>query len=287
MSEMQSGTPNPLKKYFRQPKIYIPLPSKGNFYPQGALDKTENGQYPVYPMTARDEIMMKTPDALVNGETTVQVIQSCMPNIKDAWKIPVIDLDVILIAIRLATYGETMDIELETPVTKEKKSYELNLSGMLDQLSTVNYNNQVQIDEFKVFIKPLTYQEFTKTTLKTYEEQKIFKTLNNINLSEEEKLVTFNDSFKKLTDLAIVTLEHSILRIETDEFSVTDQNHIKEFVDNSDKDFFKKVLNHIEAEKDKFTIQPLKVESTKEEIEAGVPASYEIPITFDQSNFFV
>ena len=42
--------------------------------------------------------MMKTPDALVNGETTVEVIQSCMPNIKDAWKIPVIDLDVILIA---------------------------------------------------------------------------------------------------------------------------------------------------------------------------------------------
>ena len=29
--------PNPLKKYFRQPKVYITLPSKGKYYPAEAI----------------------------------------------------------------------------------------------------------------------------------------------------------------------------------------------------------------------------------------------------------
>ena len=28
---------NPLQKYFRQPKIYVQLPSKGLYYPPGTL----------------------------------------------------------------------------------------------------------------------------------------------------------------------------------------------------------------------------------------------------------
>ena len=96
---------NPLKKYFRQPKIYLRLPSKGNFYPKGVLDFPESGEIPVYAMTARDELIIKTPDALINGESTVEVIKSCIPNIKDPWKMPNIDTDAILIAIRIAKIG--------------------------------------------------------------------------------------------------------------------------------------------------------------------------------------
>ena len=59
--------PNPLMKHFRQPKLYIDLPSKGLFYPQGTLELTEDGKVAVYAMTAKDEIMIKTPDALLNG----------------------------------------------------------------------------------------------------------------------------------------------------------------------------------------------------------------------------
>ena len=38
--------------------------------------------------------------------------------------------------------------------------------------------------------------------------------------------------------------------------------------------------------RDDSKIKPLKVQSTEEEIAAGAPEEYEIPITFDQSNFF-
>lgn len=103
---------NPLSQYFRQPAIYIKLPSQGNFYPDGALVAMPNGEYPVLPMTTLDEITYRTPDALFNGQAVVSVIESCMPNIKKGWAVPAVDLDTILVAIRIATYGN--DLELST-----------------------------------------------------------------------------------------------------------------------------------------------------------------------------
>lgn len=286
MPEIKPLTPNPLQKYFRQPKIYIQLPSQGKYYPVGSIDIPENGQFPVYPMTARDEIMMKTPDALVNGETTVSVIQSCMPNIKNAWDVPNIDLDVILVAIRIASYGETMEVGINVPVTKEERTYDLNLVQMMDTMTSMQYENSVIIDDLTVHIKPLTYRDFTQTSMKTYEEQKIFNILNNDDISTEEKLAKFNTSFRKLTDLTIVTLEKSVQRISGDGFEVTDPMHIREFVDNADKSVFKHIIDHIEAQKDKFSIKPIKITATPEEVELGVPETYEVPFSFDPSVFF-
>ena len=47
---------NPLNKYYRQPAIYISLPSKGKYYTAESYQQTETGEIPVMPMTAKDEI---------------------------------------------------------------------------------------------------------------------------------------------------------------------------------------------------------------------------------------
>ena len=77
---------NPLIGMMRQPKIYIKLPSNGNYWSDGSLQLSPNGEYPVYSMTAKDELILKTPDALLNGQAVVDVIQSCLPNIINAWE---------------------------------------------------------------------------------------------------------------------------------------------------------------------------------------------------------
>ena len=65
---------NPLKQYFRQPAIYLRLPTGGKYWPPGSIELTHNGEFSVYPMTAIDEITYRTPDALFNGqENTVEV----------------------------------------------------------------------------------------------------------------------------------------------------------------------------------------------------------------------
>jgi hypothetical protein len=87
-------------------------------------------------MTAKDELAFKTPDALLNGQAMVDVIQSCFPNIKNAWVAPMVDLDTIMIAIRLATYGEKMPFTHKVPGTDEEVEYEIDLR-MFDLLSVV------------------------------------------------------------------------------------------------------------------------------------------------------
>ena len=76
---------NPLSQYFRQPSIYVKLPSGGQHYADGAIDMPANGELPVYPMTAIDEITYRTPDALFNGNAVTNVIKSCVPAIRDPW----------------------------------------------------------------------------------------------------------------------------------------------------------------------------------------------------------
>lgn len=284
---MENKKTNPLQKYFRQPKIYLSLPSNGKYYPAGSLEISENGEYPVFPMTARDEIMIKTPDALLNGQATASVITSCIPAIKDPFNMPSMDLDACLIAIRIATYGEMMEVSIKVPVTGEDKDFDLDLRIMLDQFSNVDYNSAIELDGMIVNLRPLTYGEFTETSRKTFDEQRIFNVINDTDMAEGDKLATFTESFKKLTDLTILTLEKSIASIEVGDDVVTDQAHIKEFIANTDKGLFESVTNHIEEQRTKFQVKPLVVDATPEEIEAGVPETYEVPVTFDQSSFFV
>jgi hypothetical protein len=279
---------NPLKKYFRQPKIYLKLPSKGKYYPEGAIDMPESGELPVFAMTAKDELTMKTPDALLNGEATADLIKSCIPNILNPWAIPSFDIDAILIAIRLATSGEKLDITTKIPNIGEEKTYEVDLRPLLDHLISFEFDPYVQVnDELTIHLKPTTYKEFTQNAMKTFEEQRIFRLVNNNSIPDEQKLQAFATSFRKLTDLTIDLVINSIAFIDTPDGKVSDKTTIREFFENSERTLFKKIIDHLDKMKEGYTIKPLRVQCTEEEIEAGAPAEFEVPITFDQANFFV
>jgi hypothetical protein len=278
---------NPLRKYFRQPKVYITLPSRGEFYQEGVLEMTENKEFPVFAMTAKDELIIKTPDALLNGQATVDVIQSCIPNIKHAWQMPSVDLDACLVAIRIATYGESLDITTKVPVLGEDRQFTVDLRQVLNKLVTPTFDYKLKIGDISVELRPLTYKEFTETNLKTFEEQRIFQLVNDDELDDAERLNRFGQSFKKLTDLTVGMLTKSIAKLTIGDEEVTNPTFINEFIDNVDKEFFKSITDHLEKQRKKFAIEPIKVESNEEDVAAGVPKTWEVPITFDQSNFFV
>ena len=277
---------NPLRKYFRQPKVYITLPSKGKFYPEGTIDIPENGEFPVFAMTAKDELTMKTPDALLNGAATVDIIKSCIPAIKNPWHMPSIDLDAVLIAIRVATYGEKMEITTKVPNTGEDRTFDVDLRQLLNNLVTKEYNSNLKINDMMLVTRPMTYKEFTDASLKTFEEQRIFSLVNNDEVPDTEKLEKFNESFQKLTNLTVNSISSSIVSITIGDTAVTNSSHIQEFIQNADKEFYQEVLKHIETQRDLFALEPLKVTSTDEDIANGAPKNYEVAITFDQSNFF-
>jgi hypothetical protein len=278
---------NPLANFMRQPKIYIRLPSQGQFWPQNSLVIPESGEFPVYSMTAKDELTFKTPDALLNGQAMVDVIQSCVPNIKNAWATPTIDMDTILIAIRLATYGEKMPFKHTVPNTEIEEEYEIDLRVLLDQQQNNTWNDRVDINEnLAIFIKPLTYKHMTQTSIKSFETNKILNMVNDDSISDEKKLEIFNNSFANLTKATIDLLTESISSIVTPDTEVTDRKHIADFVANADKEIFEKVQSHISDLKKLNELKPLDFTSTDEQREAGAPETYQVPIDFNNSSFF-
>lgn len=282
-------TANPLSKYYRQPGVYIKLPSGGKYFSEGAFQPTANGEIPVLPMTAKDELNFKTPDALLNGQATVDVIQSCVPNIKDAWQVVNHDVDTILLAIRIATFGENMDIEAPVPVTNEMQTHSVNLPGILETLAISELKDEITTKSgFKIKVAPLTYKDLTKNQLAAFEQQKIYATVSNSQLGEDEKSLRFIQSFRKLSELNFEVLVESLVSITTpDGNTTTDKAQIKDFFDNATAKITEEIQNALAELRLQGSIKPMKVKATEEQIKAGVPATYEVPITFDNANFFV
>lgn len=271
---------NPLANYFRQPKVYIKLPSQGNFYPKDSLDRSANDEYAVYAMTAKDELMFKTPDALMNGSATVEVIKSCVPSITNPWDMPSIDLDAILIAIRIATYGDEMEVSTGCPACSSVNDYSVNLTPYLDHAQNFQYNNTVTVGPLVIHLRPYTYKEVTKTAIKTIEQQKIFNIVNDDSISDEDKLEKFGESFVKLTSLTVDVITGCIDKIETPDGIVTDKVMIREFINNSDGEVFRKISDRINQLKDELSLKASNVKCGECEHEFG------IELSMDQANFF-
>jgi len=279
---------NPLNKYFRQASIYVKLPS-GTDYPADVVTKSETGEIGIMPMTAKDEIRFKTPDALMNGQGVVDVIESCVPNIKDAWQIKSYDLDTILVAIRIATYGETMEINFNVPGANESVAHTVNLPAILDQIQKTTVDTAFTLkDGLKITVQPLTYRDMTSTSLQTFQQQKMYSAIQDSELPDEDKATRFNDAFKKLTDLnASILLKNMASITMTDGTVITDAAHIKEFVDNANATVIKEIETKLMDLRTQGAVKPLKLKASEEQIKKGAPASYEVPVTFDTSNFFV
>ena len=284
-----TDNPNPLNRYYRQPAVYVRLPSKGAYYDDSVFEKTVTGEVPILPMTAKDEMTFKTPDALINGQATVDVIRSCVPNIKDPWKLVNYDLDTVLLGIRIATYGESMDINATVPVINEQITQAVSLPTLLDTIANIQLRDSFTTKgNFTIKVKPLTYKEITDVQVKTYNEQKTVVTVRNSQLTEEEKTVRYNETYKNLNDLTYLVLSDSIVSIKTpDGTEVTDQTQIKEFLNNTGSTLVNEIQEGVLSLRSQAQIKPLRMQSTEEQIKKGAPANYEIPLTFDNANFFV
>ena len=280
---MQPTSMNPLAKHFRQPSIYFKLPSGGAYWPNGTVELPLNGEIPIFPMTTRDEITIRTPDALLNGESVVSVIQSCCPNIKDAWKMPSIDVDAVLIAIRIASYGQNMDIDTICPNEKcrHENNHGLDLTAVLDRLKTPDYTDPVEIQGLKIKLKPQSYFESNKISMTTFEEQRLMQIANNDSLEDAEKLRQYQKHMQKLIGINIGIIAAGTDYIETDDGTkVSDQNFIAEFYDNSDNKIIRAVRDRFDEYVKISTLPESKVRCEECQTE------YPVAITFDYANFF-
>jgi hypothetical protein len=225
---------NPLKQYFRRPSIYFKLPSMGKYYEQGIVDIPANGELPVYPMTAIDEMTIRTPDGVFNGAAVVELIKSCVPNILDPWKLNNVDLDSTIIAIKAAAGDGTLSIVSQCPSCQEETEYSINLMPILADIKNIDYDSILSIRDLNIKFRPLTYTETNQNGLDQFNIQKILATLNDYQ-DDEQKSIVMNDTLKKLGELVVTIIASTIESITTPESVVTDKNFIIDFLNNCDK----------------------------------------------------
>ena len=225
---------NPLKQYFRRPSIYIKLPSGGKCYDQSIIDLPENGEIAVFPMTAIDEITSRTPDAVFNGHAVVDIIKSCIPCIKDPWKINTIDLDAIMVAMRVASNGEEMDIISNCPACGNEGKYGINLVQLLNDKHNIDYEKTLKVRDLTIKFKPLTYAETNNNSMAQYEVQKMLAMLEEVE-DGPEKVKQSKDALVRLNKLTSGIVSTTIDSITTPETTVTEKEYIEEFLENCDR----------------------------------------------------
>jgi hypothetical protein len=284
-----SKTKNPLTAYMRRPKMFLKLPSQGRYWPDGALEYNENNEYEVFAMTVKDELMLKTPDALLNGYSTVSVIQSCVPAIIDAWQIPSIDLDAVLIAIRIASYGEKVEMNIKIPGTNEEEPFEIDIRPMLDSIvNDVYWDANITVNEdISVIVRPINYKDMTRVNIMNMEGERILRMMLEPDISEEGKIEFMNKAAEQLAEANVVQVVNGIERIDTLNGSTEDKEHIKEFLANADPTVFKAVSQRFKELNEKNSYSTITVQTPPQYIAQGAPETITTNFEFDYSRFFV
>ena len=271
---------NPLQQYFRQPAIYVKLPSQGQFYPPGTLNPSVTGQYPVYPMTAIDEITYRTPDAMFNGQATVSVIQSCVPDIVNAWAVPAMDLDAILVAIRIASYGHEMEFGSTCPACQANADRGIDLRLVMDALKAPDYNASIKSGDMEIFFRPMTYKNLTDNSKMQYENQKIIQMMPDLDVVDDQKVTMVSDALKKITEVTVKALAVSIAMVKTPTAMVTETEFIEEMLLHCDRKLFNQIRDYAVELKSVSEMQPLHLVCDECNHE------YNQQLTLDMSSFF-
>lgn len=270
---------NPLRQYFRRPSVYIKLPSGGFGYSAEDLEIPESGELPVYPMTAIDEITARTPDALFNGTAVTELIKSCIPNIKNPWAVTSNDMDAILIGIKAASGNDTLDIDSMCPSCEEVNSYGVNLIAILANLKSGDYASELDVRDFKIKFRPLTFKELNDAGMGQFELQKTIAGIDDIEDAEQRNALGFQ-ALEKVTILTMELIASSIEYIKTDTLVVQEKEFILDFLKNCDRNIYNTIRDHNAKLKDATEIKPLEIKCPSCQHE------YEQSFTLNPADFF-
>lgn len=239
---------NPLIAAYRKPAMYVSLPSKGKFYdpkPNMSVD----GELAVYPMTARDELIIKTPDALFNGEATTALIKSCCPDIENPHQVPVSDLIVLLLAIRASSYGKDLDVDVQCPSCNELNMLSVDSSLLLATAKPVTDNTSVELNNgFTVDIKPYNIKDRTLLQIQQVKQQRLISALvNDTTMDDEMKNEQFGKTFVEIAELTIDLVSNCIVSVAPPEQpAVTEKDMIKEWLQSISNNDYEKIKEKVE-----------------------------------------
>ena len=186
------------------------LPCGRNWYQNGEIDFDLNDEVSIYPMSHSDEMLIHNVDALFSNTAISKIIQSCVPNIKKVNEILSPDVEILLLAIRIASFGdifkgfdvcpkclekynnekdETKRQELvdQKIINIEPQQFGFDARRCLDTFEPLKDNYMLSFKDNTIFVhlKPIMLCELSKFDIIDFETKQAIKrfiTDNNSNL---------------------------------------------------------------------------------------------------------
>jgi hypothetical protein len=114
-----------------------------------------------------------------------------------------VDLNALLVAVRLASYGHAMEIGSKCPACGHDHSFDIDLRMVLDRLTCPDYDATVTSGDLTFYFAPMTYRQLNENSKIQFEDQKIIQMLSNTELPEDEKMTQLGNAFRRITRLLI------------------------------------------------------------------------------------
>ena len=129
-----------ISKLRRLPPEIHRLPSCGLLYKNDELSPTvKDAELEFFPMTALDELDLKSPDMLLDGRAITRVLGRCVPGIQKPLDLYARDLDFIMIALRKVAYGDIFEATFKHDCEGAKEhNYNVSLTALMNSAKVID-----------------------------------------------------------------------------------------------------------------------------------------------------
>jgi hypothetical protein len=230
-------------------------------------------------MRAADELLLKSPDALMSGYAIEKLIESCVPAIKMPRLVAMPDLDVLLLGIRAATYGPKMEVQTKCPSCGEDNIFEADLPSMLSTMTVLPTSCPVRLSaEVIAHLRPYNIENGTRVALAAFNETRKLQFADDKSDAVKNKMI--NESYAVITELNVEMIADCVLQVSTPEGAVSDRASIREFLSEIPRGWSKKIEKALKGLNEKGIDKTLHVSCSECKHE------WKTELEFDPASFF-
>ena len=196
---------------------------------------------------------------------------------------PTVDIDYVLIAIRIASYGHSMEFSHTCGSCREEHNYAMDLRHLNSTIHMPDYDTPTEERGLRIRFHPADYRKMTELNQTNFEISKTGQQIEAEGISQEVR-----DTYVKTTMEKIVALGYGVVSdattsieiIETGDI-IDNRKFIEEFYQQIDSKLFNAIQTALGDKAKEANIKPQKAQCQ------NCGADIEINILFDYASFFV
>jgi hypothetical protein len=161
----------------------------------------------------------------------------------------------------------------------EENNFDIPLRNIIEYFSSIAFETKISVNpDINVKLRPLTYEESTMFSVENF---KLQRTLYQVRgLTEAEQNEHLSEIYSRLAAIQVELFMLSIESVQLPDVEVTDKEHIKEWLKNSDNSVYKIIKDQLEKNKTIWDIPKQHIQC------AACQTDDTVSISLDQSNFF-